>query len=75
MPRQITLDGIEASGINIYKEDGVVRVEANYNILSGVEVIKTVSRDITSALTSEQRTAISNSYDAIFSRIEGLELS
>jgi len=75
VPRQITLDGIEASGINIYKEDGVVRVEANYNILSGVEVIKTVSRDITSALTSEQRTAISNSYDAIFSRIEGLELS
>ena len=75
MSKQITLDGIEASGINIYKEDGLVRVEANYSILSGVEVIKTVSRDITAALTSEQRTTISNSYDAIFSRIESLELS
>ena len=75
MPRQITLDRIKASGINIYKEDGVMRIEANYSILAGSEVIKTVSRDITSALSSEQRTAISNAYDAIFSRIEGLELS
>jgi len=74
MPRQITLDKIKASGINIYKEDGVLRIEANYSILSGTEVIKTISRDITSALASEQRTAISSAYDAIFSRVDGLEL-
>ena len=75
MPRQITLDSIKASGVNIYKEDGVLRIEANYHVLSGSEVIKTVSRDITSALSSEQRTAISSAYDAIFSRLEDLELS
>lgn len=75
MPKQITIDGIRRSGINVYKENNVVRVEANYQILSGVEVVKSVSKDITSALSSEQRTIISNAYDAIFSRIEGLELS
>lgn len=75
MPKQITLNGIQRSGINVYKENNVVRVEANYQILSGVEVIKSVSKDITSALSSEQRAIISNAYDAIFSRIEGLELS
>lgn len=75
MPRQITLDRIKASGVNIYKEDGVLRIEANYHVLSGNEVIKTVSRDITSALSSEEKTATSNTYDAIFSQIEGLELS
>ena len=75
MPRQITLNGLKASGINIYKEDGMLRIEANYQILSGDEVIKTVTRDITSALSSEQRTTIANAYNAIFSRIESLELS
>jgi hypothetical protein len=85
MPKQITLDRIQASplraqarrasGISIYKEDGVLRIEANYQILSGDEVIKTVARDITSALASVQRATIANIYDAIFSRIEGLELS
>ena len=75
MPKQITLDRMRASGVNIYKEDGGLRIEANYSLLSGTEVIKVVSRDITSVLSSEQRTAVSNAYDAIFSRIEGLELS
>ena len=75
MARQITLDGIEACGVNIFKEAGDLRVEASYDIMSGSEVIRSASRDITPHLSAGQLTALSDAYDAVFARIEQVELS
>ena len=75
MAKQITLDGISRQGINIFKEGGVLRVEANYHILAGAEVVRSVSRDITNYLTPAQRSALADSYDAVFARIEQVELA
>ncbi len=75
MPRQITLDTLTPTGINIFKEDGRVRVEANYRVQAGAEVVKAVSRDVTPFIPTSRLTSLSNSYDAIFSAIEQVELS
>lgn len=75
MARQITLNGIQRGGITIFKHGGQVRVEASYAVLSGTEVVKTVTRDITEALDASQKVAIANAYDAVFNRVEGFELT
>ena len=74
MVRQITLDGIQPNYINIFKSAGEVRVEAGYAILAGAEEVRRHSRDITTHLLSSQLTAISEAYDAVFARIEQVEL-
>ena len=75
MARTLTLDGLRRGGLNIFKEDGALKVEANYYILSGTEEIRGVYRDITPHLSQAVRAAISDGYDAVFSRIQQMELS
>ena len=75
MAKQITLDGISRHGINIFKEGEAIRVEANYHILAGAEVVRTVSRDITAHLSPAQRSALADAYDSVFARIEQVELA
>lgn len=75
MARQITLNGIERGGITISKRGGQLRVEVSYAVLSGTEVVKSITRDITAALDTAQRAAISSVYDAVFTRVEGIELT
>jgi hypothetical protein len=75
MAKQITLDGISRQGINIFKEGGVLRVEANYHILAGTEAVRTVSRDITAHLSPTLRSALAEAYDTVFARIEQVELT
>lgn len=76
MAKQITLDGIKKGGLNLHKDAaGTLKVEANYQIMAGPEAVKTVGRDITSLLTSDQKASLSDAYDTVFNRIESSELS
>lgn len=74
MAKQITLDSLRPGGINIFKGEGQLRVEANYQILSADEVTKTISRDITQYLSPTTKTTLSNAYITAFNKIEQVEL-
>ena len=76
MPRQITLDTVAPTGINILKgARNSLRVEANYQILAGTELVKVVSRDITQHIPSDTLTSLSTAYDNIFAAIEQVEIT
>lgn len=75
MAKQITLNGIERGGITIFKVGGQARVEADYRVLAGTEVIKTVHKDVTGHLDVSQRTSLLSAYDAVFNRVEAVELT
>ncbi len=75
MAKQIALDGIKRGGVNIRREDGVLKIEAHYSVMSGSETVMTRSKDITALLGSAHKTSLSDSYDAIFSKIEQAELA
>ena len=74
MGRQITLDSIKPSGLNIWELNGIIRVEANYAILAGTEVVTQTSKDVTVLVTDEQKLTLTQAYAAIFAAIEQQEL-
>ena len=75
MPIQITLDSVKAIGTNLFKEDGQLRIEANYQVLAGADVIRNVSRDITIYLSVALKAALAAAYDDLFSEVAQMELS
>lgn len=75
MPRQIVLDGIQPAGINLFKDAaGAVKVQANYRVLAGGEVVRSESRDVTLLLPSAQLQALAAAFDDVFAAVQSAEL-
>ncbi|MBI4289771.1 MAG: hypothetical protein HY671_15250 [Chloroflexi bacterium] len=73
MPKQVTLDSLELKGLNIFKEAGKLRVEANYSILAGTEVYKAGTRDVSDSLPPATVDGLASAWDAIVGLIKASE--
>ena len=76
MPKTITLDNLEAIDLRLYRDPaGGLHAQVTYNVKSGSEVIKSVlNREISTLLSSTQKSGLQGQFDTVFNAIKSLEI-
>jgi hypothetical protein len=76
MSRTITIDGVAVRRVLLQRDlGGNLVVSAEYDLLSGGQVVQSVHRNITARLTAANAAAAGTALDALAQAIQAAELS
>lgn len=74
MPRTIALTGTELVRVQLQRDpSGQVQILAEYHLLSGTDVVRTVHRDLTPGVATGRRTGLVAAFEALARDVDAIE--